>query len=253
MAADTSPASIAVTRKRLLKSSFERWVLQEPARGPAGGFQLRTIPHVTLQSIARAVATPPGEPLVDQPHRERGTRGVGPFEITWLNSVSRDLLWGCPVHGPAGAVRALSDAEVVTARLGVGDARFDDAGSVAVVAEPSACGRFQETDPPPSLHFAPRPVFRLEGPDADGRFSLHPEGVVVDGRAGTAVAWLLDEDPDDDVFRVCQTWFCGDGPPTFKPFAGGRHDRVAVRVVDEGGRCGTRSERLPGAISPAGA
>ncbi len=88
---DTSRVPIALTRQRLLTSTFDFHRLKEPERGPAGGFEYarkRTskgeevggiVPHVTLESIAN------GEPareevLVDRPEKDAHvTRVSGPF------------------------------------------------------------------------------------------------------------------------------------------------------------------------------
>ena len=88
---DTSRVPIALARQRLLTSTFEFYALQEPDRGPAGGFEYRRrqnthgeevggiVPHITLKSIANN-EPPHEEVLVDRPEAEGGvTRVSGPF------------------------------------------------------------------------------------------------------------------------------------------------------------------------------
>ena len=88
---DTSRVPIALTRQRLLTSTFEFYELKEPSRGPAGGFHYRRqqnakgeevggiVPHITLKSIANN-EPPKEEVLVDRPETEGGvTRVSGPF------------------------------------------------------------------------------------------------------------------------------------------------------------------------------
>ena len=88
---DTSRVPIALARQRLLTSTFAFYALQEPARGPAGGFHYRRrqsakgeevggiVPHVTLKSIANN-EPPKEEVLVDRPEAEDGVARVsGPF------------------------------------------------------------------------------------------------------------------------------------------------------------------------------
>ncbi len=88
---DTSRVPIALARQRLLTSTFAFYALQDPARGPAGGFHYRRrqsakgeevggiVPHVTLKSIANN-EPPKEEVLVDRPEAEDGvTRVSGPF------------------------------------------------------------------------------------------------------------------------------------------------------------------------------
>ena len=88
---DTSRVPIALARQRLLTSTFEFYALQEPARGPAGGFEYRRrqnakgeevggiVPHITLESIANDEPAKE-EVLVDRPETEDSvTRVSGPF------------------------------------------------------------------------------------------------------------------------------------------------------------------------------
>ena len=61
---DTSRVPVALARQRMLTGTFDFFRLQEPERGPAGGFQYRRrqnrkgeevggiVPHITLESIA---------------------------------------------------------------------------------------------------------------------------------------------------------------------------------------------------------
>jgi len=50
---DTSRVALAIARQRLMTAKFDYYELKEPERGPAGGFIYKTVPHVTLESIAR--------------------------------------------------------------------------------------------------------------------------------------------------------------------------------------------------------
>jgi adenine-specific DNA-methyltransferase len=90
---DTSRVPLALSRQRLLTATFSYYELQNPVRGPAGGFVYRRrqskrgeeiggiVPHVTLKSIAN------GEPaseevLVDRPEvTTKITRVTGPFVV----------------------------------------------------------------------------------------------------------------------------------------------------------------------------
>ena len=53
---DTSRVSIALARQRLLTASFEYYKLKDKANGIAGGFVNKTVPHITLRSIAQNTA-----------------------------------------------------------------------------------------------------------------------------------------------------------------------------------------------------
>jgi adenine-specific DNA-methyltransferase len=50
---DTSRVAIAIARQRLLTSKFEYFRLRDEAKGLAGNFRYKTVPHVTLKSIAQ--------------------------------------------------------------------------------------------------------------------------------------------------------------------------------------------------------
>jgi adenine-specific DNA-methyltransferase len=50
---DTSRVALAIARKRLMTAKFDYYELKDPERGPAGGFVYETVPHITLESIAK--------------------------------------------------------------------------------------------------------------------------------------------------------------------------------------------------------
>ena len=50
---DTSRVALSIARQRLLTSRFDQYRLQDESRGVRGGFKCKTVPHVTLKSIAQ--------------------------------------------------------------------------------------------------------------------------------------------------------------------------------------------------------
>jgi adenine-specific DNA-methyltransferase len=50
---DTSRVAVAIARQRLLTSKFEFFKLKDEPAGVAGGFRYKTVPHITLKSIAQ--------------------------------------------------------------------------------------------------------------------------------------------------------------------------------------------------------
>lgn len=50
---DTSRVALAIARQRLMTARYDYYELADPARGPAGGFIYETVPHITLESIAK--------------------------------------------------------------------------------------------------------------------------------------------------------------------------------------------------------
>lgn len=50
---DTSRVALAIARQRLMTAKYDYYELMEPSRGPSGGFIYETVPHITLESIAK--------------------------------------------------------------------------------------------------------------------------------------------------------------------------------------------------------
>jgi adenine-specific DNA-methyltransferase len=50
---DTSRVALAIARQRLMTAKFDYYELKDPERGPVGGFNYETVPHITLESIAK--------------------------------------------------------------------------------------------------------------------------------------------------------------------------------------------------------
>ena len=109
---DTSRVAIHLAKQRLMTASFAYYELAHPSEGVGSGFNYRTVPHVTLGSIANnpdikegmtqaeidaAIARhAPRETLYDQPLVDTGKRRVtGPFSVEAV---------------PAPAVRPVDDA-----------------------------------------------------------------------------------------------------------------------------------------------
>jgi adenine-specific DNA-methyltransferase len=99
MTCDTSRVALALARQRLLTATFPYYKLRHPAgatgpvaqgeatprpygaSGVAGGFIYKTVPHVTLRSIAQN-EPPEQETLYDQPEIDRSkVRVSGPFTV----------------------------------------------------------------------------------------------------------------------------------------------------------------------------
>jgi adenine-specific DNA-methyltransferase len=88
---DTSRVPLALARQRLVTATFPFYQLQDPSRGPAGGFVYERkqnrkgveiggiVPHITLESIANN-EPPEQEVRVDNPEvTTKVTRVTGPF------------------------------------------------------------------------------------------------------------------------------------------------------------------------------
>jgi adenine-specific DNA-methyltransferase len=78
---DTSRVALALARQRLLTATFPYYELAHPEKSVAGGFVYKTVPHVTLRSIAQN-EPPEQETLYDQPEIDRSkVRVSGPFSV----------------------------------------------------------------------------------------------------------------------------------------------------------------------------
>ncbi|MDP9370756.1 MAG: site-specific DNA-methyltransferase, partial [Chloroflexota bacterium] len=56
---DTSRVALAIARQRVLTATFDHYRLRDESAGPSGNFFYKTVPHITLGSIAQNVALDP--------------------------------------------------------------------------------------------------------------------------------------------------------------------------------------------------
>src|SRR3989338_5145996 len=78
---DTSRVAIALARQRLMTALFDYYELAHPDEGVGSGFKYKTVPHVTLKSIANN-EPPAQETLYDQPFVDNSkARVAGPFTV----------------------------------------------------------------------------------------------------------------------------------------------------------------------------
>lgn len=89
---DTSRVAIALAKQRLMTAIYDFYELRHPEEGVRSGFKYKTIPHVTLKSIATNQPPQPEE-LYDQPVIDRSkVRVSGPFTVEAIPiPVSDDL------------------------------------------------------------------------------------------------------------------------------------------------------------------
>ena len=103
---DTSRVALALARQRLMTASYDYYQLADADRGVDGGFVYRTVPHVTLRSIAQD-EPPETETLYDQPLVDRRrTRVAGPFTVEQIPSFGIE-----PADGEAYDPDALGEAD----------------------------------------------------------------------------------------------------------------------------------------------
>lgn len=78
---DTSRVAITLAKQRLMTALYDYYELAHPEEGVGSGFNYRTVPHVTLKSIANN-EPPEQETLYDQPLIDKSRARVsGPFTV----------------------------------------------------------------------------------------------------------------------------------------------------------------------------
>jgi len=78
---DTSRVALTLAKQRLMTALFDYYELAHPSEGVSSGFKYKTVPHVTLKSIANNETTA-DETLYDQPFIDHSkARVTGPFTV----------------------------------------------------------------------------------------------------------------------------------------------------------------------------
>lgn len=81
---DTSRVAITLAKKRLMTATYDYYKLAHEEQGVGGGFVYKTVPHITLKSIANN-EPPATETLYDQPEVDKKkVRISGPFTVEAL-------------------------------------------------------------------------------------------------------------------------------------------------------------------------
>jgi adenine-specific DNA-methyltransferase len=78
---DTSRVALTLAKQRLMTAVFDYYKLAHPEEGVGSGFVYKTVPHITLKSIANN-EPPEQETLYDQPYIDNSkARVTGPFTV----------------------------------------------------------------------------------------------------------------------------------------------------------------------------
>jgi adenine-specific DNA-methyltransferase len=78
---DTSRVAVTLAKQRLMTALYDYYELAHPTEGVGSGFKYKTVPHVTLKSIANN-EPPDQETLYDQPFVDKSKARVsGPFTV----------------------------------------------------------------------------------------------------------------------------------------------------------------------------
>ena len=111
---DTSRVALTLAKQRLMTAVYDYYELAYPQEGVGSGFNYKTVPHITLKSIARN-EPPTTETLYDRPTVNRKiTRVTGPFTVEAVPAPAvksvDDLLLPSPSGRGAGG--EVADASV---------------------------------------------------------------------------------------------------------------------------------------------
>ncbi len=89
---DTSRVAVTLAKQRLMTAQYDYYKLVQPEEGVGSGFVYKTVPHITLKSIAND-EPPAQETLYDQPFIDKSkARVTGPFTVEAVPSpVSKSL------------------------------------------------------------------------------------------------------------------------------------------------------------------
>ena len=100
---DTSRVAITLAKQRLMTALFDYYKLAHPDEGVGSGFQYKTVPHITLKSIAND-EPPKVETLYDQLFIDKSrARVTGPFTVEAVPA---------PVVRPLDDISVYSDSQI---------------------------------------------------------------------------------------------------------------------------------------------
>jgi len=107
---DTSRVALTLARERLMTAVFDYYELAHPKEGVGSGFVYKTVPHVTLKSIANN-EPPATETLYDKPLEDRKKHRVsGPFTVEAVPAPAvksvEELLEGAPQPADVSITRS---------------------------------------------------------------------------------------------------------------------------------------------------
>ena len=106
---DTSRVALTLAKQRLMTAVYDYYELAHPQEGVGSGFRYKTVPHVTLKSIANN-EPPSQETLYDQPYIDNSKARVsGPFTVEAVPS---------PVVKPLTEIKPDIQADASVARTG---------------------------------------------------------------------------------------------------------------------------------------
>ena len=130
---DTSRVAITLAKQRLMTATYDYYKLAYPEQGVGSGFVYKTVPHITLKSIANN-EPPEQETLYDQPEVDKTkVRITGPFTVEAL---------------PAPVVKPLNDAAEPEANFGAKQTDWrEELRATGILARNGAKIEFSRVEP----------------------------------------------------------------------------------------------------------
>ncbi|HUT95208.1 MAG TPA: site-specific DNA-methyltransferase [Thermoguttaceae bacterium] len=227
---DTSRVALTLAKQRLMTAVFDYYELAHPQEGVGSGFIYKTVPHVTLKSIANN-EPPPTETLYDQPLEDRKKHRVsGPFTAEAV---------------PAPAVKSIE--ETLTPTLSQGERGFGADTSIARSGETLRQGEWRDEllrtgirgKGGQQILFARlEPLPGCRWLHADGETRPHP-GPLPEGEGGTARRIVVSFGPEHAPLEQRQVAHAIEEAQTLVPkpklivFAAFQFDPEAAKDVDE--------------------
>lgn len=173
---DTSRVAVELAKERLMTATFDYYRLAHPEQGVGSGFVYKTVPHITLKSIANN-EPPATETLYDQPEIDKTkVRISGPFTVESLPA---------PVVRPLDESAFDADAMDLTAKQGQWR---DELLATGILGKNGARLEFARVEPLSDTAF-----FQAEAETKDGKRAIicfGSETKVMDARY---IAAALDE------------------------------------------------------------
>ena len=136
---DTSRVAITLAKKRLMTATYDYYKLAHEEEGVGGGFIYKTVPHITLKSIANN-EPPATETLYDQPEIDKSkVRISGPFTFEAL---------------PSPLVKPLDDSKEMPEENTTKQANWrDELLATGIIGRGSAKIEFSRVEPLSGTHY----------------------------------------------------------------------------------------------------
>ena len=261
---DTSRVSLTLARQRLMTATYDYFELAYPSEGVGSGFKYRTVPHITLESIAKnpdikesmtraeidaAIARhAPPETLYDQPLKDLSkTRVTGPFTVEAVPAPSvksvDDVMEELPSNEPSADIgvsntSAASNALASAARSGETLRQVqwrDELKRTGIRAKAGQYIRFARLEPLPGSP-------KLLALHADGESLPNDDGATVirdRGAASSAQRIVVSFGPEHAPLEQRQVELALEEAQTLRPspklivFAAFQFDPEAAKDIDE--------------------